>query len=77
MRDCLHQVGLWTCLQGIALIKLIKAGRSTHCGYHHSLSMAVSCVRVEKETECRHSCIHCSVPDYGDDMTNSITLLTL
>lgn len=77
MRDCLHQVGLWTRLRGIALITLIKAGRSTHCGCHHSLSKTVSCIKVEKEAECKHACIHCSVPDYGDDMTNSITLLTL
>lgn len=61
----------------IVLITLIKVGISTHCGCHHSLSKTVNCGRVKKGAERKHACIHCSVPDYGHDMTNSIKFLTL
>lgn len=52
MIDCLHWVGLWTCLEEGCLNCANWCGKTVQCGWHHSLGMGMvyrnSCIGIEK-----------------------------
>ena len=52
MKDSIGLVGLWVCLWGISLIRLIEVKRYAHGGWNYSLGCSWTCTRQGKLAFC-------------------------